>query len=91
VASGKAGPPLIMLAESRLAQPKVPLISPPAVGLPMNSSSAAIWPRRIDSLSSKKFCCNQAVNSRVVASASILLGSAMLPVLSTASRLVLRN
>jgi len=60
------------------AQPKVPLIRPPAVGLAMNSSSLASCPMRSEKRSAK-LCSNQAVNRRVVASASILLGSARLP------------
>ena len=73
-----------MLAAKTPAQPKVPLIRPPAVSLVMNSSSAASWPMRTEKRSSAQFCWNQAVNSRVVAKASILLGSAMLPTLSAA-------
>jgi len=72
-----------MLAARMPAQPKVPLIRPPAVGLMMNSSSSASWPMRT-ARCSPKLCSNQAVNSRVVGSASMLLGSAMLPTFSAA-------
>ena len=74
-----------MLAASTLPQPNVPLSSPPAVSLVKNSSSAASWPMRNEERS-LKFCSYQAVNSRVVGNASMLLGSARLPLMSAALR-----
>ena len=70
-----------MLAAATSAQPKVPLSRPPAVSLARNSPSAANWPTRSEA-TSPKLCSNQAVYSRVVGSASILLGSPMLPAFS---------